>query len=72
MTKGIFTFSQNPIFLGIVLLLLGLFFIIPNTATLLIVSLSFVILNIQIRLEEEYLLKIRGERYILYQHKVRH
>lgn len=70
-TEGIFNLSRNPIFLGMILLLLGLFLIIPNTITLLILSMSYVILNVQIRLEEEHLLKLHGERYLAYQKRVR-
>lgn len=70
-TKGLFSISRNPIFLGIMMANIGLFLVIPNTFTLLIISLSAISINTQIRLEEEFL---RGEfenDYLEYAKKVR-
>ena len=68
-TKGLFSISRNPIFLGVMVANLGLFLIIPNAFTLVIVSLSTISINTQIRLEEEFLKKeFEGEykEYILH------
>jgi protein-S-isoprenylcysteine O-methyltransferase Ste14 len=64
--KGVFRFSRNPIFLGMAVTLLGLFLIIPNALTLLILILGVVLIQIQVRLEEEYLRQVHGEQYIEY------
>ncbi len=54
-TSGLFSISRNPIFLGIMIANIGLFLVIPNAFTLLIISLSTISINTQIRLEEEFL-----------------
>jgi len=69
-TTGLFAFSRNPIFLGIMIANIGLFLALPNAFTLLIVSLSTISINTQIRLEEEFLLKEFGQKYIQYKRRV--
>ena len=69
--EGIFRFSRNPIFLGMMTTLIGLFLIIPNSLTLLILVLGIVLIQIQVRLEEEYLRAIHGEQYLEYCIRVR-
>ena len=70
-TNGLFSFSRNPIFLGVMIANVGLLLIIPNAFTLLIVSLSTVSINTQIRLEEAFLEKSHKTAYINYCKKVR-
>lgn len=70
-TKGLFGFSRNPVFLGIMLANGGLFLVLPNAFTLLIVSLSSLSINTQIRLEEEFLRRNFGADYKNYAKKVR-
>ena len=70
-TNGLFSVSRNPIFLGIVIVNFGLFLIIPNAFTLLILSLSMVSINTQIRLEEAFLKTIHGNAYEQYLGNVR-
>ena len=70
-TKGLFSISRNPIFLGIMLANIGLFLIIPNAFTLLIISLSTISINTQIRLEEDFLKLEFGNDYLKYSKKVR-
>ena len=67
---GFFSFSRNPIFLGIIIANIGLFLVLPNAFTLLIIALSTVSINTQIRLEEEFLKKEFGNQYIEYLSKV--
>lgn len=69
--SGLFSISRNPIFLGMILSLLGLFFSTPNAFTMLFFILGYVLIQIQIRLEEEFLLKEHGEKYLNYSKKVR-
>ena len=68
---GLYNISRNPIYVGIISTLLGLFFVIPNALTLLVVVLGAVLVSIQARLEEEYLLKTHGDAYAEYQRRVR-
>ena len=69
-TNGFFAISRNPIFLGIMIANLGLFLVLPNAFTLLIIALSTVSINTQIRLEEDFLLKEFGEEYKTYRNRV--
>src|SRR5690606_21168466 len=62
-TNGVFSISRNPIFLGIMIANIGLFLVIPNAFTLLIISLSTISVNTQIRLEEEFLKREFGNEY---------
>ena len=67
---GVYRVSRNPIFLGMMVTLFGLFLVIPNAVTLLIFALIVVVINIQVRLEEEYLQTSHGEEYVRYQRTV--
>ncbi len=69
-TTGLFSVSRNPIFLSIIIANVGLFLVLPNAFTLVIVSLSTVSINTQIRLEEEFLTKEFGHKYGEYKKKV--
>lgn len=68
---GVFRLSRNPIFLGMIVTLVGLFLVLPNALTLLILVLGFVLIQIQVRLEEEYLTSIDGDNYLEYRRRVR-
>lgn len=69
--NGLYSVSRNPIFLGVLIANFGLFLIIPNAFTLLIVVLSTVSINTQIRLEETFLKSVHGQEYENYLKKVR-
>lgn len=68
---GLFKISRNPIFLGLLMALIGLFLITPNVFTSFILVASFIGFQIQIRLEEEFLQKYYGADYKVYKSKVR-
>jgi protein-S-isoprenylcysteine O-methyltransferase Ste14 len=70
-TNGIFSVSRNPVFLGIIVSLFGVFCILPNAITLLAVVVSTLLFQVQVRLEEEYLLKTHGDAYLQYCKKTR-
>ncbi len=70
-TKGLFSVSRNPIFLGIIIADLGLFLVTPNALTLLILALVFTSIETQVRLEEKYLSQSHGESYMKYRNQVR-
>lgn len=61
--SGIFKLSRNPVFLGMRLTLLGLFFILPNAFTFAIFVVGDMLMQIQVRLEEEFLAKTHGDLY---------
>jgi protein-S-isoprenylcysteine O-methyltransferase Ste14 len=70
-TSGVFGWSRNPIFAGMKITLLGLFLIIPNALTLLVFVMGVVLIQIQVRLEEDFLGKTHGEHYEQYRREVR-
>ena len=60
--NGLFALSRNPIFLGMRLALAGLFLALPNAATLAILLVGEVLMQVQVRLEEEHLSRtLRGD-----------
>ena len=69
--RGLFTVSRNPIFCGMRLALLGFFLTMPNAVTLLVLGLGDVLMQIQVRLEEEFLRGVHGEKYSAYCRAVR-
>jgi protein-S-isoprenylcysteine O-methyltransferase Ste14 len=69
--KGLFRVSRNPIFLGMRLALVGFFLTIPNAVTLLTLGLGDVLMQIQVRLEEEHLKALHGEKYAEFTGRVR-
>jgi len=68
---GIFSISRNPIFLGMILSVFGLFLVLPNAMTFSLTLATWFIIQIQIRLEEEFLEKQHGQMYIEYKSKTR-
>jgi protein-S-isoprenylcysteine O-methyltransferase Ste14 len=70
-TKGLFSISRNPIFLGVIMVFIGLFLIIPNMVTTIILLTGIIVIQVQIRLEEEFLLKELGEEYMEYINKTK-
>lgn len=70
-TTGLFQYSRNPIYLGMTTALLGAFLIAPTGITLLILVLGYVLMQMQIRLEEEFLTKLHGQPYLDFKRKVR-
>ncbi|HCR69866.1 MAG TPA: isoprenylcysteine carboxylmethyltransferase family protein [Anaerolineae bacterium] len=68
---GLFKISRNPIFLGMRVMLLGLFLIIPNAITLTILITGEMLIQTQVRLEEEFLTRSHGQAYLNYQKQVR-
>jgi len=70
-TNGLFKVSRNPIFLGVLVSYLGTFFIIPNALSLTILVVTYVVIQTQVRLEEEYLKVSHGKEYLDYMDNVR-
>jgi protein-S-isoprenylcysteine O-methyltransferase Ste14 len=68
---GLFRRSRNPIFLGMIVQLAGLFFVQPDAVTLLALMTGFILISVQIRLEEAHLLSLHGNIYAHYRGTVR-
>jgi protein-S-isoprenylcysteine O-methyltransferase Ste14 len=68
---GLFRLSRNPIFFGMIVQLAGLFFVQPDAVTLLALMTGFILISVQIRLEEVHLSTLHGEAYGRYCAEVR-
>lgn len=71
MKNGLFRVSRNPIFLGVIVSYIGTFLIIPNALSFGVMLLTYVTLQIQVRLEEEHLKTLHGGDYLKYSKDVR-
>jgi protein-S-isoprenylcysteine O-methyltransferase Ste14 len=65
-THGLFRWSRNPVFLGMIISTFGIFLIIPNAVTFFVACTSYIIIQIQIRIEEQHLLNQHGQQYEQY------
>ena len=70
-SNGLFKYSRNPIFLGVLISYLGTFLIIPNILSFSMMLVTFVTIQTQVRLEEEYLESVQGKEYLNYKSQVR-
>jgi len=70
-STGLFRVSRNPIFLGMRLALLGYFLVLPSAVMLAAVVLADILMQIQVRLEEEFLTEQHGDAYTEFCSKVR-
>jgi len=70
-TNGLFSYSRNPVFFGMLISLIGLFLTLPTFISLSFFIVADILIQIQIRLEEEFLLKQHGISYSEYKKNVR-
>lgn len=63
---GLFAVSRNPIFLGMLATLLGVFLVMPNAITFMVLVTGYVVVQVQVRLEEAFLQKMHGTAYHKY------
>lgn len=68
---GLFSVSRNPIFLAMRVHLLGLFLVLPCAVTLAMLIAAEVLMQVQVRLEEQHLLGLHGDAYVRYAARVR-
>ena len=68
---GPFRISRNPFFTGLIGNYIGLFLMMPNALTLAVIATIWATLNVQIRLEEEFLERTLGAPYSAYKATVR-
>lgn len=69
-TTGLFQFSRNPIFLGMTISLVGFFFAFPTIIAFFLLIIGSILMQIQIRLEEEHLQRQHGAIYLAYKKRV--
>jgi protein-S-isoprenylcysteine O-methyltransferase Ste14 len=65
-TRGLFRFCRNPIYLGLQIGLAGFFLLQPGYLTLIVLLQGLMLLHVQTRLEEEYLLRCHQAKYVEY------
>lgn len=68
---GVFGVSRNPVFLGMIVTLTGFFLLLPNAVSLVVLACGWLLIQIQIRLEEEALAHSHGAAYAEYKARVR-
>jgi len=65
-SRGLFRRVRNPIYSGLLMLLLGVALVIPCTASVLLGSAAAAAIAIHTRLEERHLLELHGDAYRAY------
>ena len=70
-TTGLFRYSRNPIYLALLISLLGFFLMAPNALSLCCLVLAYPSIEIKIRFEEEHLAEEHPVAFNNYQEKVR-
>jgi protein-S-isoprenylcysteine O-methyltransferase Ste14 len=69
--QGVFRYSRNPIFIGIIFISFGFFLLLPNALTLIILVLDIALIQIQVSLEEQFLEDTHNDVYLKYCKQVR-
>ena len=69
-TSGIYRWSRNPIFLSMLISVAGYALLLPTHVSLILLIGAYVGIRAQIRLEEDYLLRVYGEAYRAYARRV--
>ncbi|SDD84930.1 methyltransferase family protein [Kordiimonas lacus] len=70
-TGGLYQFSRNPIYVGIMLFLLGSVVVAPGPVTIASLVLSWIFISLIIRAEEDFLAREFGEAFDAYKARVR-
>ncbi len=70
-TTGLFRYSRNPVFVSMLLALAGLVALVPTYLMAGALVVSIVVIGVQVRLEEAFLLEQHGEPYRTYLRQVR-
>jgi protein-S-isoprenylcysteine O-methyltransferase Ste14 len=70
-TRGLYSVSRHPTYLGFVAIAVGLFLAMPNAMSLVACVLAVVILSIEVRLEEAFLRSHHGAAYDAYLKRTR-
>lgn len=70
-TTGLFAISRNPIFLGMRVSLLGLFLVLPNALSFAILIAGEILIQVQVRLEEQHLSTVHDAEFRSYRASVR-
>ena len=69
--RGLFKYSRNPIFVGVIIMAFGYFLLLPNPITLTILVLDIALIQVQVAMEEEHLTQQHQRQYTEYCQQVR-
>lgn len=69
-TRGIFAYTRNPIYLAIMVAGLGTFLLLGDAVTAMLLALAVSMLTVLVRLEEAFLKKVHGAAYAAYVDRV--
>ena len=64
--EGVYSFSRNPIYVGVVVMTVGIFLLAPNAVTFAFIVANWITVSAQIRMEEEFLAGVHGAEYEAY------
>ncbi|KOF12580.1 hypothetical protein AC244_33500 [Ensifer adhaerens] len=70
-TSGLYAFSRNPIYVGMVMALIGTMLAVPNVISVALALSAWISISYQIRMEESHLSRAFGEAYGAYCKRVR-
>ena len=70
-STGLYRLSRNPIYVGMIGAMIGIFLIVPNAVTLALLIATWVATSVQIKLEEEFLSRRHGAAYETYRAQTR-
>lgn len=66
-THGMFSFSRNPIYFGMLIVGLGFMVLVPHSFMVICFILAFVGIDLQVRkIEEPHLVRVLGDEYVEY------
>ncbi|MBX2877572.1 MAG: isoprenylcysteine carboxylmethyltransferase family protein [Saprospiraceae bacterium] len=69
--KGLYHYSRNPVYVGILLSNFGFFLMMPNALSFCFLAVSYLAIEVKIRLEEQYLIAQHGAEFSNYLKQVR-
>ncbi|WP_244519855.1 MULTISPECIES: isoprenylcysteine carboxylmethyltransferase family protein [unclassified Ensifer] len=70
-TSGLYAFSRNPIYVGMVAAMIGTVLAVPNVVSVALALSAWISISYQIRMEEAHLSRAFGEAYSAYCKRVR-
>jgi protein-S-isoprenylcysteine O-methyltransferase Ste14 len=68
--SGLYRWSRNPIYAGVLVWLAGMLLVAPSVAGAVLAAVSALAVEVQARLEERHLTAVHGERYLDYAARV--
>ena len=70
-TGGLYRYSRNPIYLGLIGAFLGFFLLAPNALSLCFLAIMYSSIALKVRFEEEFLRQTHGTQFLQYASQVR-